>query len=114
MEKVPSKLVNLVQEISSGNTFWCKTIANFILENGDEEFTHTVNMKTSISNSLQYLVVCLLEKLTPEQQIVAKYASIIGYEFNEVVLCAVLPPKLLTPVKSILEGIYTDLGLYWY
>ena len=98
-------MVNLVKEISSGNAFWCKTIANFILENGDEKFTHTIKMKTNISNSLQYLVVCLLEKLSPEQQLVAKYASIIGYEFTEVVLCSVLPTKLVGTVKVILEGI---------
>ena len=93
-----------MKEISSGNAFWCKTIANFILEHGDEEFTHTIKMKTNISNSLQYLVLCLLEKLSPEQQIVAKYASIIGYEFTEIVLSSVLPAKLAGTVKTILEG----------
>ena len=61
-------------------------------------------MKTNISNSLQYLVLCLLEKLSPEQQIVAKYASIIGYEFTEIVLSSVLPAKLAGTVKTILEG----------
>jgi predicted ATPase len=101
--KVKKTLISLVKDISSGNAFWCKTIANFILINGDEEFIHTVNMKT-ISNSLQYLVVCLLEKLSPDQQLVAKYASIIGYEFSETVLAAVLPMKLIPILTELLEG----------
>lgn len=98
------KLVSLVKEISSGNAFWCRTIANFILENGDEEFVDAVTMKAGISNSLQFLVVCLFEKLTPEQQMVAKYASIIGHEFNDTVLKAVLPAKLLSVLREVLEG----------
>ena len=97
-------MVNLVKEISSGNSFWCRTIANFILENGDERFIHTVNIKENISNSLQFLVVCLLEKLTAEQQMIAKYASILGHEFNDTVLSAVLPPKLLPALRGVLEG----------
>lgn len=104
VDKVSPKLVSLVKEISSGNAFWCRTIANFILENGDEEFVDAVTMKASISNSLQFLVVCLFEKLTPEQQMVAKYASIIGHEFNDTVLKAVLPAKLLSVLREVLEG----------
>lgn len=104
VDKVSPKLVSLVKEISSGNAFWCRTIANFILENGDEEFVDAVTMKASISNSLQFLVVCLFEKLTPEQQMVAKYASIIGHEFHDTVLKAVLPAKLLSVLREVLEG----------
>ena len=103
-DKVTAKLVLLVKEISSGNAFWCKTIANFIVEHGDEEFTNTVNMKANIHNSLQYFIVFLLEKLTPDQQTVVKHASIIGYEFHEAVLSAVLPSKLRPFLKEILEG----------
>ena len=95
----------LVNQISSGNAFWCKTISNFILENGDEEFVDAVTMKASINNSLQYLIVCLFEKLTPEQQMVAKYASIIGHEFHDAVLKAVLPVKLLAVLREVLEGL---------
>ena len=104
VDKVSPKLVALVNQISSGNAFWCRTIINFILENGDEEFVDAVRMKASISNSLQFLVVCLFEKLTPEQQMVAKYASIIGHEFHDTVLKAVLPAKLLSVLREVLEG----------
>lgn len=104
--KVTQKLAQLVKEISSGNAFWCKTIANFISENGDEEFMDAIKIKANITNSLQYLVVCLFEKLSAEQQMVAKYASIIGHEFNDTVLRAVLPSKPLSVLKEILEGTY--------
>jgi predicted ATPase len=107
--KVTQKLAQLVKEISSGNAFWCKTIANFISENGDEEFMDAIKIKANITNSLQYLVVCLFEKLSSEQQMVAKYASIIGHEFNDTVLRAVLPTKPLSILKEILEGKYVSL-----
>ena len=63
-----------------------------------------IKIKANITNSLQYLVVCLFEKLNSEQQMVAKYASIIGHEFNDTVLRAVLPSKPLSVLKEILEG----------
>ena len=65
-----------------------------------------IKIKANITNSLQYLVVCLFEKLSAEQQMVAKYASIIGHEFNDTVLRAVLPSKPLSVLKEILEGTY--------
>jgi predicted ATPase len=97
-----------------GNAFWCKTIANFIVENGDEAFINQTNMKLNISNSLQYLVMCLLEKLTSNQQLVAKYASIIGYEFNQTVLAAVLPVKLHPILNELLEALMEHGYVYMY
>ena len=35
---------------------------------------------------------------------VAKYASIIGHEFHDTVLKAVLPAKLLSVLREVLEG----------
>jgi predicted ATPase len=86
--------------VSSGNAFWCNTIAQFILENGAEEFTHAISKSGELQTSLRFLVIGRLEKFTSEAQLVAKYAAIIGDEFNESTLMHILPVKM----KAMLIG----------
>ena len=76
---------------SAGSPFWCSTIAKFIQERGIEEFTHSME---SDQKGLNFLVICRLEQLISEHQSIAKYASIIGSEFTETMLLAILPNKL--------------------
>ena len=48
----------------------------------------------SDQKGLNFLVICRLEQLISEHQSIAKYASIIGSEFTETMLAAILPNKL--------------------
>ena len=90
---VSPALVAAVMQASSGVPFWCVTIAKFILERGEEEFTRSMR---SDQHGLDFLVICRLEKVSAEQQSLAKYASIVGGEFSVAMLTAVLPTRNLS------------------
>ena len=70
------ELIQIILETSSGNAFWARAIANFIMEYGPEEFLQNNNNR---NNALTTLIVCRLEKLTTEQQVVLKNAAVVGY-----------------------------------
>ena len=97
--KVPFNLIKFVKNVSLGNTFWCKTIALYIRDHGEEHLMQSLGsgnkhtQEETFQQILHAFVVSRLEKLSPDDQIVAKYASIIGNEFNLSILNAVLPRK---------------------
>lgn len=89
------ELVNFVMDISRGNAFWCNTIATFIKERGIGELEACMEfVGESRSQSLKAIVILRYEKLSLEQQLVIKYASIIGENFLEDTLDAVIPDSL--------------------
>jgi predicted ATPase len=99
-ENVSKELVALVTDVSSGNAHWCKAIANFIIENGIEK----AREENYLENSLQFLMFCRLDKFTSVQQLVAKTASIIGFEFSFSVISAIVKStSLLSSLQSLHE-----------
>lgn len=100
---VSSDLVKLVLDVSSGNAFWCKAIAKFIHERGVKELEKAIEQGDSRQDSLKVLIVCRMEKLSVEEQLVLKHASILGDEFSETMLTAVLPSKLHSNLSQSLE-----------
>lgn len=107
VEHLHPKVVQLAMEVSSGNLFWCREIANFMLKQGESAFLSAVHSQASKSrsNPLSILVTCRLEKLSAESQVVLKLASIVGVEFNLQLLSAVLPFKLISSVDESLSDL---------
>lgn len=79
VDDISSDLVKLVLDVSSGNAFWCKAIANFIKERGVKELEKaTEGDNHNRQNSLKQLILLRMEKLNVDQQLVLKHAAIIG------------------------------------
>lgn len=105
---LPEELVSSVYQVSTGSPYWCKQIANFISERGQDLFISTASTShpegdNSIAedsvdkpkvNPLHVLIICRLENMTVEQQAVIKHASIIGEEFHAALLERILPHQL--------------------
>ena len=122
VKSISIDIVHLVLDVSSGNVYWCKMIANFIKERGTQELDTALQEGTGIDNPLKVLILLRMEKLKPDHQLIIKYASIIGEEFSEKLLAAVLPKKLsammtqalkhlaengfITPMEEYPEAIY--------
>jgi class 3 adenylate cyclase len=105
IDEVDPELVMSVLEVTAGNAFWCKAIARFIRENGIEEYSRTIVRRGGNFNSLRALILNRIDRLSAEQQIVAKHASIIGDEFTLSVLKAILPNKIQTHLSQSLEAL---------
>jgi adenylate cyclase len=126
VDNVADELADLVVNVSSGNPFWCRSIATFIKDLGLEEFdkvtTTTGKDKdkerdkdkdkekgnkgkakspNDSSEMLKALIICRMEKLTTDDQMVLRHASIIGQEFTAKLLNAILPFRLRN--KTVLE-----------
>ena len=103
---VSDRLVKLVKDVSSGNAFWCKSIANFIIENDMEDLTlDGIKNQNNLENSLQFLMFCRLDRFTSLQQLVAKTASIVGFEFSFSVLFSVMKSSgnILSSLEALQE-----------
>ena len=105
VQTVSSDLVKLVLDVSSGNAFWVKSIANFIKERGIKELEETTKQGVSPQNSLKVLILMRMEKLNLDYQLVLKHASIIGDEFSEPMLAHVLPQKLKASLHESLASL---------
>jgi hypothetical protein len=104
VDDISNQLVKLVLEVSSGNAFWCKMIANFIKERGIKEFEKTAE-GDSRQNSLKQLILLRMEKLSVDTQLIVRHAAIIGDEFSEKMLVAVLPEKHKAGATNALESL---------
>jgi hypothetical protein len=102
VDTISIDLVRLVLDVSSGNAFWCKTIASFIAERGVKALEKATEHENRI-NSLKQLILLRMEKLDVDIQLILKHASIIGDEFSERMLKAVLPDKLKTNLGESTE-----------
>ena len=105
---ISNDIVQLVLDVSSGNVYWCKMIANFIKERGTEELDTALEEGTGTENPLKVLILLRMEKLKPDHQLIIKYASIIGEEFSEKLLAAVLPKKLVAMMTQALKHLVED------
>jgi class 3 adenylate cyclase len=98
------KVVSNVLEITSGNAFWVKAIAKFIKEFGEADFEKQKDGGTT-SDALKNLIIIRMEKLTSEQQLVVKYASVLGQEFTVRTLAAVLPDTVVPHLSQSLAAL---------
>ena len=105
VDEVDPELVISVLEVTAGNAFWCKAIARFIRENGIDEYLRTIIKRGGKYNTLRALILNRIDRLTPEQQIVAKHASIIGDEFSLSVLTVILPAKIQSHLVQSLDAL---------
>ena len=106
-EFLSDDLVRIVLDISSGNAFWCKSIAHFIKERGMSDLETFLK-----EGKLQALILLRIEQLSTEQQLVLKYASVIGSEFSETMLAAILPLHLVQNVSQSLESLVEHSFIY--
>eukprot|EP00981_Chlorochromonas_danica_P015276 scaffold11522_cov239-Ochromonas_danica.AAC.3 len=102
VQDISNDLVKLVLDVSSGNAFWCKSIAFFIKERGAEAFEKAAEHESRV-NSLKQLILLRMEKLDVDHQLILKYASIIGDEFSEKMLKKVLPERLWPKLNETME-----------
>ncbi len=100
------EIVRKILQMSAGNAFWCKAIARYIKENGICDFLETTARGHNL-DPLKNLILCRLEKVSTEQQMVMRYASVIGEEFSVRTLSAVVPrlaiPKLKRSLAILIE-----------
>ena len=92
--KIPSlsrELIKTVFRISGGNTYWIKSIATFIKERGLSSFEEAIAQSDTLDDPLRGLIVYRLESLGRDEQLVLRYAAVVGHEFNERLLRKILP-----------------------
>lgn len=104
---ISEDLVKLVLEASSGNPYWCESIAQYINERGDKDFREAMKNDHlgGVSNALSTLVVSKLSVLKQEEQLIIKFASAIGEEFSELVLDAVIPERFRLNLKNHISSL---------
>lgn len=103
VDYISHNLVSIVYDVSSGNAYWCKAIANFIKERGVKELEDAIQKGDSPHNALKVLILLRMEKLDVDQQLVLKCAAIIGDEFSERMLQHVLPARIQSTLTESLE-----------
>ena len=158
---ITPEVVERVLQVSNGNAFWCKSIAEFIADRGVSDFMISVERAGEVAdemspvlttdsnvlisghgassyvgagnswyqisspsnvnygkihgrshefstgplqhNPLCVLVFSRLDKLSSHLQVILKYASIIGEEFDNVTLFAILPETFSKDLEKSLE-----------
>jgi len=100
IDTISSEIIDLVLQVSSGNAYWCNVVADFIKERGMKELEDALEKK---ENVLRHLIILRMENLESDYQLVLKYASVIGEEFSEMMLLAVLPPHLSQVLPDYLD-----------
>ena len=92
-------MIEMILLASSRSTFWCNEIVKFIDEMGVEE----VERAFQTGDALQVMITLRLEKLSQPEQMALRYASVIGDEFSEKMLAALLPVKKGTNITKTLS-----------
>jgi class 3 adenylate cyclase len=88
-EDIKPGLLQKMHNITHGNSYWCKEVAHYISVRGQDDF-----MKEPIQALGTVVVTKVNEKLTMEQQITVKAASVIGYVFSMENLMLALPQRV--------------------
>jgi hypothetical protein len=102
-----------ILDMTAGNAFWVKAIAKFIKEFGEADFAkHQDGDGSTTSDALKNLIIIRLEKLTGEQQLVVKYASVLGQEFTVRTLAAVMPETVVPLLSQSLVALI-ELGFIY-
>lgn len=74
-----------VYEVTGGDPFWVNLISSFVKEKGFKNIAH-LSRGEGADSLLREIVICRFDALTPEQQVLLKDASVIGYEFSSKIL----------------------------
>lgn len=90
IQSVPEDLVRIVFDLSSGSLQWCEEIVDYIKQRGGIEELSTQQLGESFGNPEMWIVQ-RMEKLDQHTQIVLKRAAIIGHDFPESLLAAIVP-----------------------
>jgi len=115
-EDVPKFLAETVLDVSGGNAYWVKSIARFITHTGIDHFTATMqdrsaetsaNPAANMRKRLERHIVCHLEMFTVKVQSIAKYAALIGDEFNADLLKAILPHSVIDDESDLATSLHT-------
>lgn len=100
--EVEDPIIKLVHDASSGNPFWCQLIAHYIKDSGLDEFNNAYKNNKN-RNPLNVVFICRLEKLQPDHQVIARYASVIGDEFTMDRLHNILPARYQSNLENCLS-----------
>ena len=92
-----------VLSISWWTPSWVVARSIFIFSNSPIDVVLQVSDRRSRQNPLKQLVLVHFEAHTPDLQVLSKHASIIGTEFDENLLRAIVPPKLKNILTSCLD-----------
>jgi len=111
-DDIPQDLVKNVIQVTSGNPFWCKAIANHIRDYGRDTFLDIVK-DGHLKDSLLFVIICRVEKLSPIQQTILKYASIVGTKFSSQILSGILPLNYIENLRQDIH-ILEDHGFIYY
>lgn len=106
IDSISPDFLRLVMDVSSGNTYWVKNIANLMKELDPHEIAEKM-ANSAAQGALKSLIVCRLDLLDPDARIIAKYASVVGFEFTGKMLDAVVPgraPSSITIVPQLSRG----------
>lgn len=96
------ELLRLILKATSGNNFWCRESAQFIIERGLDEFLDFSGDPRSL---LATLVVCRLEKLSLEFQVVLKTSAIFSTEFSPEMVKMSVPSRIAGSVGDALASL---------
>ena len=110
-EEAPEFLSELVWEVSGGNAYWVKSISRFIKQTGIDHFTATIQQDggkaSNMKKRLERHIVCHLEMFSSKVQTIAKYAALIGDEFNVYLLKAILPDSVIQDESDLSTSLHT-------
>jgi hypothetical protein len=98
-DDIPQDLIKNVFDVSSGNPKWCKAVANYIRDYGSDNFMDNIK-DGRINDSLLFVIICRVEKLSKAQQTIIKYASVVGTQFDIKILRGILPSKFTPSLEQ--------------
>lgn len=90
IKSIKDSLLDAIYEVSQANPIWCIEIASFINDRGTDDFLRRISNAKS-QNPLKALITYRYDMLSPIQQTVLKYASVIGDKFSFQTLLAIIP-----------------------
>lgn len=123
-KRLPDVLGKLIQQKAEGNPFFSEQLAYALRDAGllqIHDGNCTLNAeagdlaKLSLPNTLQGIITSRIDRLSSQQQLALKVASVVGYEFPQQMVRDVYPveterdlvPKILPPLTSL--EIITDM-----
>jgi len=120
---VPDAVVDLVHERAEGHPFFAEELTHALSESGalakmeklppgtSRDQAETVVGDTAIPDTIRGVILKRLDRLTPEQQLVLRLASVIGHHFDPRLLAAIHPaPSDAIAIERLLEAL-EDLDL---
>ncbi|HEU4324306.1 MAG TPA: adenylate/guanylate cyclase domain-containing protein [Roseiflexaceae bacterium] len=102
-ETVPQALVDLLIERAQGNPFYLEEVLNYLHDRAIDPSDTAALAALELPDSLYALVHSRLDRLSPQQQLVIKTASVIGRRFPVHWLQGILPPQAQPGLAHALE-----------